>query len=192
MRNPPGGGQGRLIGPRSRPSGSLKGFRGNYGYDISCSQRESKMTRTPQRRWIVAPLLEPAPIINTTPLIDLLLVLLVMLILSVPVSTHKMPLDLPGPPPPYPPAPPPAHRLDIDASGRLFWDGSSIADARLLARLAGMRADPRRPALHFAADGETRYERVDQVLALVLRAGITRLGLVGNDRFARTLDRPGG
>ena len=144
----------------------------------------------PSVRWMPPPLPAPAPMINTTPLIDLMLVLLVMLILSVPVSTHRMPLKLPGPPPPGPAAPPPVHQLGITASGRLFWDGAPIADGQLPAQLARMRADPRSPALHFAADGEARYERVDQVLAVVLRAGITRLGLVGNDRFARTLDRP--
>lgn len=149
------------------------------------------MTRAPQRRWLVAPVLEPAPTINTTPLIDLLLVLLVMLFLSVPVSTHKMPLDLPGPPPPLPVTPPPVHRIDIDAAGRLSWDGGAIEDGNLRLRLVRMAADPAQPVLHFAASAETRYERVDQVLAMVLRAGITRLGLVGNDRFAATLDAPG-
>ncbi len=142
-------------------------------------------------KWRPRPIVvgEPAPMINTTPLIDLMLVLLVMLMLSIPVSTHKMPIDVP-PPGPTPPGPrPPVHRLDIDAAGRLAWDGRGIADAELGARLAGMAADPAQPVLHFAADGETRYERVDETLALVLRAGVTRLGFVGNDEFHRTLDR---
>src|SRR4051812_36870386 len=121
--------------------------------------------------------------INTTPLIDLLLVLIVMLILAIPVATHKMPLDLPSVPPPGAVTPPPVHRLDVDAAGRLGWDGRQIPDAQLPAFLSQMARDPADPALHFAADGEARYERVDQILAVVLRAGITRLGLVGNDRF---------
>src|SRR5688572_7763341 len=124
-------------------------------------------------RWRPRPIVvgEPGPMINTTPLIDLMLVLLVMLMLSIPVSTHKMPIDLPPPPPVSPQGPPPpVHRLDIDAAGRLAWDGRPIADAELAPRLAGMVADPARPVPHFAADGETRYQRVDEALAKVVAA----------------------
>ena len=141
-------------------------------------------------KWRPRPILvaEPAPMINTTPLIDLMLVLLVMLMLSIPISTHNMPIDVPsGPTPPGPP--PPVHRLDVDAAGRLSWDGRWVDDSELGARLAAMAADPARPVLHFAADAETRYQRVDETLALVLRAGVTRLGFVGNQEFHRTLDR---
>ena len=129
------------------------------------------------------------PMINTTPLIDLMLVLLVMLVVSIPVANHRMPLDLPQPGPDG--TPPPSHRLDIEAAGRLAWDGRPIADAELGPRLARMAADPAQPVLHFAAAAETRYERVDETLALVLRARITRLGFVGNEGFLRTLDQPG-
>ena len=128
------------------------------------------------------------PTINTTPLIDLLLVLLVMLIVTIPVATHRMPLDLPRPTPPLG-TPPPVHRLAIDAAGRLSWDGRPIADSELAPRLAAMAADPAAPVLHLAADGEARYERVDQTLAMVLRAGITRMGFVGNEHFLERLDR---
>jgi biopolymer transport protein ExbD len=141
-------------------------------------------------RPIVVP--EPGPLINTTPLIDLMLVLLVMLMLSIPLATHEMPLDVPPPRETPQGPPPPVHRLDIDAAGSLSWDGRPIADAELPARLAGMVRDPAEPVLHFAAAGETRYARVDETLAIVLRAGVTRMGFVGNAQFHRTLDdRPG-
>src|SRR5688572_21307706 len=132
---------------------------------------------------------EVAPTINTTPLIDLMLVLLVMLIVSIPIASHEMPLDLPRPDGPVT-APPPVHRLDVDAAGALSWDGSPVADAELVARLRRMAADPAEPVLHFAADGNARYARADETLALVLRAGVTRMGFVGNDRFLATLDQP--
>ena len=129
---------------------------------------------------------EPISVINTTPLIDLMLVLLIMFILSVPVATHQVPLDLPsGVPPPERPA---FHRLNLDAAGRIYWDGQAIADSELGPRLAAVAAAPAEPELHIAADSETRYERVDQTLAAVRRAGVTRLGFVGNERFARSLD----
>ena len=128
---------------------------------------------------------EPFPTINTTPLIDLMLVLLVMFIISIPIATHQVPLDLPanglG-------DPAPVHQLDLDAAGRLFWDGRPIADADLTPLLLRMAADPAEPELHIAADGETRYERVDETLAAIGRAGITRMGFVGNERFAEMMD----
>jgi biopolymer transport protein ExbD len=133
----------------------------------------------------VAALYEPGPVINTTPLIDLMLVLLVMFIVSIPVATHKVPLDLPsGEPGPVAVV----HRLDLDAAGRLFWDGRPIAEAALPRQLARLAADPGDPELHIAADGATRYERVDETLAAIRRAGITRMGFVGNERFAAMMD----
>lgn len=141
------------------------------------------------RRWQPRPIRVPdvGPTINTTPLIDLMLVLLVMLIISIPIATHKMPLDVQaggemG-------VPPPVHRLDVDAVGIIAWDGVRIADSEAAVRLRRMAVDPAEPVLHFAADGEARYERIDEILAVVLRSGITRLGLVGNERFYSSLDR---
>ncbi len=130
---------------------------------------------------------ETPPSINTTPLIDLMLVLLVMFIVSIPVATHNVPLDLPTGPV-RAAEQPLVHRLDIDAAGRLFWDGRPIPDGSLSAHLARVASDPAEPELHIAAHAETRYDRVDQVLATVRRAGVTKLGFVGNERFAEMLD----
>jgi biopolymer transport protein ExbD len=129
---------------------------------------------------------ETPPTINTTPLIDLMLVLLVMFIVSIPIATHKVPLDLPNEGPVLRRAL--VHRLDLDAAGRSFWNGRPIAESDLPARLAQVAADPSEPELHIAPHSETRYERVDETLALVRRAGVTRLGFVGNERFAQMLD----
>lgn len=125
-----------------------------------------------------------APIanLNMTPLIDVLLVLLVMMILSVPIITHAVPVDLPQGPA-EPPGHHMAHRLDLDAAGTLTLDGAAIADAALPHRLEALNADPA-AELHFAAAPEARYARFDQTLAVIKRAGITRLGFVGNERFA--------
>ena len=125
----------------------------------------------------------PIATINTTPLVDVMLVLLIMFIMIIPVASHKVPLDLP-PPDPRPAPPPPFHRLDIAAGGALSWDGAPLDAAALPARLRAMAADPDRPVLHLGADGEARYERVDQILAEIARARVTRLGFVDNRRFA--------
>jgi biopolymer transport protein ExbD len=123
----------------------------------------------------------PMSELNTTPLIDVMLVLLIMFIITVPVATHKVPLDLPqgnGTP-----GEPVVYRLELDAAGRIRLDGALLPDAALPGRLAAISADPA-GELHLRADGETPYDRFDRVLAAVKRAGVTRLGMVGNERFA--------
>jgi biopolymer transport protein ExbD len=145
--------------------------------------------RRPARSLLIAPSGNYAPIaaINTTPLIDMMLVILIMLIVSIPIANHKVPLDLPnGPTPPGPP--PPTHLLAIDAAGALAWDGQPLAAGALPGRLAALNADPRHPVLQLDPDGAARYEGVDELLGTIARAHVTRLGFVGNRRFARDLD----
>jgi len=124
---------------------------------------------------------------NTTPLIDVMLVLLVMFIITIPLATHKVAVDLPsetlGPG-----VPPPVHLLEIDAAGALAWDGAPVPPAGLQPRLAAMLADPAAPVLHLKTDAATRYERFDETLAVIKKAGVTRLGFVGNEAFARAID----
>lgn len=125
---------------------------------------------------------EPEPIsaLNTTPLIDVLLVLLIMLIVTIPAATHKLPVDLPaGPSKPTPDLP---HRLDIAANGALAWDGRTITDAELPSLLASAVAA--NGVLQFKADEAARYERFATVLTAVKRSGVTRLGFVGNEAMA--------
>jgi biopolymer transport protein ExbD len=128
---------------------------------------------------------EPFSGINTTPLIDVLLVLLIMFIITIPVMTHSVKIDLPQGPPAVIPVEPEIHQLALDSAGRLTWDGAPIAEAALRARLAAFRAAAPDGILHFRAEADTRYEDFDRILADVKRAGIARLGFVGNDRFAR-------
>ena len=125
---------------------------------------------------------EPIATINTTPLIDMMLVLIIMFIVAIPLQTHKVPLDLP-PPSPVPGPERPVHRLAITADGRLLWNGAPLNGTALRARLAALAADPAEPELHLQPDGEARYELVDHVLADIRRAGVTRLGFVDNQRF---------
>jgi biopolymer transport protein ExbD len=123
---------------------------------------------------------EPIPIsaINVTPFIDVMLVLLIVMILSIPVATHKVPIDLPSRPTPTSETERP-HQLGIDRAGTLFWDGRRIGDSELPALLAVMQRDTA-AVLHMNTDPEARYERFDSVLAVVKRAGVERLGFVGN------------
>ncbi len=125
---------------------------------------------------------EPQPFtqINTTPLIDVLLVLLIMLILTIPTVTHKVPVDLPASGPGASDLE--RHRLTIASSGALAWDGAPVPDAALPARLASLKATDALLELKIAP--EARYERFDQVLATIKRAGVDRLGFVDHARYA--------
>lgn len=121
---------------------------------------------------------EPIAALNITPLIDVLLVLLVMMILTLPQVLHQVPIDLPQSGP-VPVAERVVHTLDLARGGAVTLDGAAVADAALPARLAAVKADPA-SVLVMHTDPEARYERFDQTLAVVKRAGITRLGFVGN------------
>ena len=126
---------------------------------------------------------EPFSTVNTTPLIDVLLVLLIMFIITLPLMTHSVKIDLPRDGETQ--QEPEIHRLALDSASRLSWDGAAITEAALPARLAALRAAGPEAILHFSAEAETRYEDFDRVLANVKRAGVTRLGFPGNERFAR-------
>lgn len=122
---------------------------------------------------------EPFSEINITPMIDVMLVLMVMIIMSIPTMTHKLPIDLPQPGKGQPDTTPP-HRLEIASSGTLAWDGAVIGDAELRPRLTALVQAGGRPVLHMRTDPAARYERFDQVLAIVKRSGIERLGFIGD------------
>ena len=143
-----------------------------------------------KRRFIPAygaPAEAPMSELNTTPLIDVMLVLLIMFIITIPITTHKVPLDLPQRPPVTLPEKPVIHMLELDAAGGISLDGASISLAELPARLAAIQAGPVSDLL-LRAHGEAPYDRFDHVMATVKRAGVTRLGMVGNERFVPALD----
>ena len=146
------------------------------------------LTRPPKRRrlGLFRAEGEPGPImeINTTPLIDVMLVLLIMFIITIPVASHNVPLDLPRPTP-TPEPPRPFHQLDIAANGGLSWNGTALSSDQLQTRLLQVAADPATPELRLNAASEARYERVDQILAQIRFAGVQRLGFVGNERYVR-------
>lgn len=130
----------------------------------------------------------PIADLNTTPLIDVMLVLLIMFILTVPLATHAVKINLPtgGPPPVNEPK---VHRIDLDAAGRILWDGAPLPAAQLPARLDAFLAARDDGVLELRADGRARYEDFDKLLATIKRSGIERLAFVGNERFANAADR---
>jgi len=121
--------------------------------------------------------------INTTPLIDVMLVLIIMLIITIPVQLHAVNLNMPQASAP-PLVKPDVITLDIEASGRLLWNGEALPDrAALEARLKAAAAQPDQPELHLRANRAVEYGVVAMVLASAQRLGVTKLGMVGNEQF---------
>lgn len=124
--------------------------------------------------------------INTTPLIDVMLVLLIMLILTIPIQTHAVKLDMPAPSNAAPATPPLVVQIDVDASGVVAWNGLPLSDrAQLETRLTEVATSTPPTELHLRADATAPYRSVATVMASAQRLGVTRIGLVGNERFAQ-------
>jgi biopolymer transport protein ExbD len=125
--------------------------------------------------------------INTTPLIDVMLVLLIMLIVTIPLQTHAVRLDMPQGPPPPAVVMPDVVRIDIDAQGAITWNGEKVADRPALEALLRMAAvAPNQPEIHVRPDKAVAYSHVAGVMATAQHEGVTRLGVVGAEQF---LDR---
>jgi biopolymer transport protein ExbD len=123
--------------------------------------------------------------INTTPLIDVMLVLIIMLIITIPVQLHSVNLNMPtGTPPPS--VEPVVVTIDIDFDGTVLWNGETLADRAALAqRLRQVAAQPDQPEVHIRPNKLVEYRSVAMVLAAAQRLGVTKLGMVGNEQFIK-------
>lgn len=121
------------------------------------------------------------PDMNTTPLIDVMLVLLIMLIVTIPIATHAVNLDVAAGPPPAA-APPQVVSIDVDAAGGFSWNGQQLSGRQDLEdRLRGVASVPPQPEIHVRPDGQTSYKDVAAVLAAAQRLGVTTMGIVDDD-----------
>lgn len=122
--------------------------------------------------------------INTTPLIDVMLVLLIMLIITIPPQLHAVNLDMPVASAAPPPSPPQIVRIDIDASSVISWNGQALPDrAALQAQLNQAAALQPQPELHIRSHPQAKYEAAAAVLAGAQRQGLNKLGIVGTEKF---------
>jgi biopolymer transport protein ExbD len=128
---------------------------------------------------------EPMADLNTTPLIDVMLVLLIMFIITIPVQTHAVKVDLPvnSPNPPPKVIDPVKNKLFIDPAGQVTWNGAPVDEVTLTQYLEQTKQINPEPELHFQPDPSARYARVDEILAVVKRSGITKLGFIGNEQY---------
>jgi biopolymer transport protein ExbD len=128
---------------------------------------------------------EPMMDINTTPLIDVMLVLLIMFIITIPIQTHAVKLDLPqdtnSPPPPIEPV---KNKVVITAAGQVLWNGAPVDLVTLRQYLDLTQQMNPIPELHLQPEPTARYELVDEVLAVTKRAHVEKMGFVGNEAYA--------
>ena len=124
--------------------------------------------------------------INTTPLIDVMLVLLVMLIITIPVQLHAVNLNLPSGHPPPPLVQPEVVQIDIDFDGTVSWNGVVVPDSTALdTKLASIAAEPDQAEVHINPNKLVDYSDVIAVMAAAQRLGVTKIGIVGNEQYAQ-------
>lgn len=128
---------------------------------------------------------EPMMDINTTPLIDVMLVLLIMFIITIPIQTHAVKLDLPvdsqtNTPPPIDPV---KNKIVIEPNGTIMWNGEAVNEVTLRQYLDITTTMNPVPELHLQPHPDARYEVVDEVLAITKRANVEKMGFVGNEQY---------
>jgi biopolymer transport protein ExbD len=122
--------------------------------------------------------------INTTPLIDVMLVLLVMLIITIPIQLHSVNLNLPTGNPPPPLVLPEVVKLDIDDQSRVYWNGEVVDDrATLESKMSASAQEQVQPEVHLRPDKQAKYSVVAGVMASAQRLGLTKIGIVGSEQF---------
>lgn len=121
---------------------------------------------------------------NTTPLIDVMLVLLIMLIITIPAQLHSVNLDMPVSTNAPKKADPVVIKIDVDAASVINWNGTPVTRSELEAKLAEASAQQPQPELHIRSHAKAKYEAAAAVMANAQRMGLTKLGIVGSEQFA--------
>ena len=122
--------------------------------------------------------------INTTPLIDVMLVLLVMLIITIPIQLHAVNLNMPVGNPPPQLVKPEVVKIDIDPQSAIYWNAEVVPDrAALEQKLSEISHLDPQPELHIRPDRRAKYDVVAAVLASAQRLGVTKLGIIGSEQF---------
>ena len=124
--------------------------------------------------------------INTTPLIDVMLVLLIMLIITIPIQTHAVKLNMPVGKPPTQIVQPQVVTIDIDFDGTIIWNGETLSGRpELESRMRAASAMQDQPEIHLRPNKLVRYRNVAMVMASAQRLGLTKIGIVGHEQFVR-------
>lgn len=124
--------------------------------------------------------------VNTTPLIDVMLVLLVMLIITIPIQLHAVNLNMPTGNPPPPVTPPVVVTIDVDFDGTVLWNGEALPNHAVVEqRLQQVAAQPDQAEVHLRPNKLVEYKAVASVMAAAQRLGVKKLGIIGNEQFIK-------
>ncbi len=123
---------------------------------------------------------------NTTPLIDVMLVLLIMFIITIPVATHSVNIDLPQATPPnnQPHVDPVKNKLVLTTQNQILWNGSPINEGNLVSLLQATKAMNPEPELQFQPEEYASYEIANRMLKIITQVKVSKFGFVGNENFA--------
>ena len=122
--------------------------------------------------------------INTTPLIDVMLVLLIMLIITIPIQLHAVNMDMPIGNPPPPLVKPEVVKIDVDPQSVVFWNGIAVnSRAELEAKMRDAAAQSVQPEVHLRPNKAAKYDIVAGVMASAQRLGLTKIGIIGSEQF---------
>ena len=130
---------------------------------------------------------EPMMEMNTTPLIDVMLVLLIMFIITIPVATHAINIDLPAPsnePPPPDQIDPIVNKIVLTPAGEILWNATPINSNELVRNLQETLTFDVEPELQFEPDANASYDLSARVLNVIKASGVTKFGFVGNEKYA--------
>lgn len=122
---------------------------------------------------------------NTTPLIDVMLVLLIMFIITLPIQSHAVKIDLPSDAPPPPGPLPTTNTVSVTEQGAVLWNGTPTSMTGLAHQLERTRMIAPQPELRFEPHAQARFLLVDQTLAVIKRSGVEGVGFIGNERYRR-------
>lgn len=128
---------------------------------------------------------EPMMEINTTPLIDVMLVLLVMLIITIPIQLHSVNMDLPVGNPPQNTVKPEKIQIDIDEKSVVYWQGLPISAAELETNMNTISQQPVQPEVHIRPNKLAKYAVFANVLATSKRKGLTKMAVIGSEQFVQ-------
>jgi biopolymer transport protein ExbD len=132
-----------------------------------------------------APVPEPAVMVdmNTTPLIDVMLVLLIMMIITIPIQLHAVNLNMPVGTPPPAAMKPEVVNIDVDDTSAVYWQGEVVAHDRMEVLMQAAAAQGVQPEIHLRPRPRAKYEVVAGVMASAQRIGLSKIGLVGSEQY---------
>src|SRR5436305_10999532 len=123
--------------------------------------------------------------INTTPLIDVMLVLLVMLIITIPIQLHAVNLEMPVGAPPINNIEPEKVQIDIDDKGVVYWQGLPTSAADLAQKMELVSGMNPQPEVHIRPNKDCAYAVFADVLASTKRKGLNKVAVIGHDQFVQ-------